>query len=83
MRWGPISGISEEEISRPARNDLGSCLILYSAVSSAGTIASLIFKCRKANRQQNFSEEVMTARETVFIMETTKKPELQHIFLFP
>lgn len=83
MTGGPISGISEEGISRPAGNDLGSCLIPSPAVSRAGSIASLISNCRNLSRQQNSSEEVMTAWGIEFIMEAMKQPYLQHIFMLP
>ena len=83
MTWGPISGISEEGVSRLAGNDLGGCLIPSPAVSRAGSIASLISHCRNLSRQQNFSEEVMTAQGMEFIMEAMKQPYLQHIFVLP
>lgn len=83
MTWGPISGISEEGISKPSGNDLGSCLIPSPAVSRAGSIASLISNCRNLRRQQNFNEEVMTAQGMEFIMEAMKQPYLQNVFVLP
>lgn len=83
MTWGPISGISEEGISRPAGNDLGSCLIPSPAVSRAGSIASLISNHRNLSGQKNFSEEEMTAQGMEFIMEAMKQPYLKHIFVLP
>jgi len=83
VTWVPIRGISEEGISRPAGNHLGSCFIPSPAVMRVGSTAALISHCRNLRRQQNFTEEVMTALGMEFIMEATKQPHLQHVFVLP
>jgi len=83
VTWGPISRIREEGISRPAGNVLGICLIPFPAVSCVGSIASLISNRRSLSRQQDLSEEVMTAQGMEFIMEAMRQPDLQHAFVLP
>lgn len=83
MTRGPICGVSEEGISGPAGNDLGSCLIPSPAVGHAGSMASLISNPRNLSRQQNFSEEEMMAQGMEFITEATKQLYLKHMLVLP